>query len=279
MVSPNLRWRMERASEGKRRSPRRAIRRGRSGGRAGRDPQGRLGPSPTRSRRHAHGGRRVVDGRPPLRPRRLEHRADRTRKSAWRPRLFSALLQELGDQAGPAGLVAGADSGAVVAVEIFVKEQVIAELRVFLHFRRGAEGGLQTTQEGSSADVRGDPRIGPAGFRVFPSAARGTEEPASASEGRAQDAHRRAQADAGSAGAFGAAGRRGGDRRASPAQGTRRSRIGLRAVFAGGERRLCGALRRERAAEARQAARRAEGLHARRASRRRSGVPRSGREG
>src|ERR1051326_1108306 len=31
---------------------------------------------------------------------------------------FTALLQELGDETGPAGLVAGAEAGAVVAVEI-----------------------------------------------------------------------------------------------------------------------------------------------------------------
>jgi hypothetical protein len=33
--------------------------------------------------------------------------------------LFPTLLNEFGNQSGPAGLVAGAEAGAVVAVEVF----------------------------------------------------------------------------------------------------------------------------------------------------------------
>src|SRR5689334_5965614 len=43
---------------------------------------------------------------------------------------FSALLEELGDEAGPSGLVAGADTGPVVAVEVLMKRQVIPEVRI-----------------------------------------------------------------------------------------------------------------------------------------------------
>src|SRR5215467_6677417 len=39
-------------------------------------------------------------------------------------RLCAALLNQLGDQSGPPGLVAGAQSRAVVAMEVFVKEDV-----------------------------------------------------------------------------------------------------------------------------------------------------------
>src|SRR3954465_5299259 len=50
-------------------------------------------------------------------------------------------LDLLGDDAGPAGLVAGADPGAVVAVEVFVEQQVVAEVRVFLKLFGPAERG------------------------------------------------------------------------------------------------------------------------------------------
>ena len=41
-------------------------------------------------------------------------------------------LQQLGDQSGPAGLVRGAEAAPGVAVEIFVEQQVVAEMRVGL---------------------------------------------------------------------------------------------------------------------------------------------------
>ena len=40
---------------------------------------------------------------------------------------------------GPTGLVAGADAGAVVAVEVFVERHEIAPMRVVLKFLRAAE--------------------------------------------------------------------------------------------------------------------------------------------
>src|SRR5437763_13515237 len=44
--------------------------------------------------------------------------------------LRPALLQELGHEAGPAGLMAGADTGAVVAVEILVEQRQVSPVRV-----------------------------------------------------------------------------------------------------------------------------------------------------
>ena len=53
--------------------------------------------------------------------------------------LIAVLLNQLGDQRGPTGLVAGADAGAVVAVEIFVKGNQVAPVRIALKFFRAAE--------------------------------------------------------------------------------------------------------------------------------------------
>ena len=50
----------------------------------------------------------------------------------------AARLQELGDQPGPAGLVRGADAAAVVAVEVFVEQQVVAEVRIVLQLCRAS---------------------------------------------------------------------------------------------------------------------------------------------
>ena len=47
-------------------------------------------------------------------------------------RSFSALFQQLGDDCGPAGLVAGAEALARVAVEVLVEQDVIAEVRIAL---------------------------------------------------------------------------------------------------------------------------------------------------
>src|SRR5262249_15739056 len=55
--------------------------------------------------------------------------------------LLMVLLDELGDQSGPAGLVARTDSGAVVGVEGFVKRNQIAPMRVVLKFFSAAEDG------------------------------------------------------------------------------------------------------------------------------------------
>src|SRR5215470_14254456 len=56
------------------------------------------------------------------------------REIAIETRSFTALFDELGDQAGPAGLVAGADSGAVIPVKVFIKENQIAPVRVGLKY-------------------------------------------------------------------------------------------------------------------------------------------------
>ena len=53
--------------------------------------------------------------------------------------LLRLLLDQLRDQAGPAGLVAGAEAGAVVAVEVLVEEQVVAPVRIVLERRLAAE--------------------------------------------------------------------------------------------------------------------------------------------
>src|SRR5204863_6552190 len=45
---------------------------------------------------------------------------------------LSGLLQELSDQAGPAGLMACADARAVVAVEVFVKQNEVAPVRIVM---------------------------------------------------------------------------------------------------------------------------------------------------
>src|SRR5438128_11171625 len=46
--------------------------------------------------------------------------------------LLPALLQELGHEPGPAGLVAGANAGAVVTVEVLVEEDEVAPVRIGL---------------------------------------------------------------------------------------------------------------------------------------------------
>lgn len=49
------------------------------------------------------------------------------------------LLNELGDQPSPAGLVARADPGAVITVEIFMKRDQIAPVRIVLEFSSAAK--------------------------------------------------------------------------------------------------------------------------------------------
>src|SRR5215468_5131052 len=46
--------------------------------------------------------------------------------------LFSALLEEFCDQAGPAGLMAGAQARSAVAVKVFVKKNQVAPMRIAL---------------------------------------------------------------------------------------------------------------------------------------------------
>ena len=46
--------------------------------------------------------------------------------------LFAALLEQFGDEAGPAGLMAGAYARTVVAVEVFVERNQIVPVRISL---------------------------------------------------------------------------------------------------------------------------------------------------
>src|ERR1700749_3297576 len=46
--------------------------------------------------------------------------------------LYSQFVNHLGHQRSPSGLMAGADAGAIVAMKIFVKQNVIAPVRVSL---------------------------------------------------------------------------------------------------------------------------------------------------
>ena len=54
-------------------------------------------------------------------------------------KLLSILLNQFRNQRGPAGLVAGADAGAVVAMKVFVKRDQVAPVGIFLEFFRAAE--------------------------------------------------------------------------------------------------------------------------------------------
>ena len=54
-------------------------------------------------------------------------------------RLFAALLEKFGDQAGPACLVACAQSRTVVSMKVFVEQNVIAKMLVRLELFRVAE--------------------------------------------------------------------------------------------------------------------------------------------
>ena len=51
------------------------------------------------------------------------------------------LLNELGDQACPAGLMAGANAGPIVPMKVFIEEDKIAPVRVALEAVFGAEDG------------------------------------------------------------------------------------------------------------------------------------------
>ena len=48
-------------------------------------------------------------------------------------------MNERGDEPGPSGLMAGADAGAVVAVEVLVEQQVIPPERIVRQLRRATE--------------------------------------------------------------------------------------------------------------------------------------------
>src|SRR6185369_10485360 len=50
-------------------------------------------------------------------------------------------VHDSGDDAGPAALMTGAKTGAVVAVKVFVEQQVVAPLRILLEFLLAAKNG------------------------------------------------------------------------------------------------------------------------------------------
>jgi hypothetical protein len=68
------------------------------------------------------------------------------------------LLDQFCDQSGPTRLVARADAGAVVAVEVFVEWDQIAPVRVVLEFFRAAENRSSlihiAKKESASADAK-----------------------------------------------------------------------------------------------------------------------------
>src|SRR5580700_4124026 len=53
--------------------------------------------------------------------------------------LFPALLDQFGNQAGPAGLVTRAEAGAIVSMEVFIEEQQVPPVRIALE-KFGAAG-------------------------------------------------------------------------------------------------------------------------------------------
>ena len=54
---------------------------------------------------------------------------------------LQACMDEAGDDAGPSGLVTGAEAGAVVAVEVFVEPDVVSEIGIILEFFNSAKNG------------------------------------------------------------------------------------------------------------------------------------------
>ena len=62
-------------------------------------------------------------------------------------------MREHADQAGPAGLVARAEAGAVVAVEVLVEEQQVAPVRVLLEQPLAAVDGSATVRPARKARV------------------------------------------------------------------------------------------------------------------------------
>src|SRR5436190_15518678 len=55
------------------------------------------------------------------------------------PALPAEFVDQVRDQTGPSGLVAGADARAVVAVEMLVEQQVVAPVRIVLELLHAAE--------------------------------------------------------------------------------------------------------------------------------------------
>src|SRR5579884_754973 len=75
---------------------------------------------------------------------------------------FAALLDELCNETGPAGLVAGAYAGPIVSVKVFVEMDVVAPVRVLLELAESAKhrsSAVARAQEDArqpTGDLRGD---------------------------------------------------------------------------------------------------------------------------
>ena len=57
------------------------------------------------------------------------------------PVCLATLLHQFGDDAGPASLVAGAESGAIVSVKIFMEEHIVPPMRDRYETSRDAAHG------------------------------------------------------------------------------------------------------------------------------------------
>src|SRR5215470_18964951 len=78
-------------------------------------------------------------------------------RDAERKSSLAALLEQLGDEARPAGLVAGADARAVVAVKVLVEEHEVTPVWVALEFLGAAVDGPASVGA-SQEDARQPPR-------------------------------------------------------------------------------------------------------------------------
>ena len=63
-------------------------------------------------------------------------------------------VDEVGDDGGPAGLMTGADAGAVVAVEVLVKEDLVAPVRVGLHTSVAPKTGRRPSGPRRKIEIR-----------------------------------------------------------------------------------------------------------------------------
>jgi hypothetical protein len=63
---------------------------------------------------------------------RRDHSQEDARFAEWQILLGAPFVDEVGNQTGPAGLVAGTQSCAGVTMKIFIKKKVIAPVRIVL---------------------------------------------------------------------------------------------------------------------------------------------------
>src|SRR6266576_2164947 len=74
-----------------------------------------------------------------LRIMRVSSRPSATSSRLRRAMLSPPLVDQIGDQAAPAGLVAGSQAHSAVAVVVLVEEQIVLPVRVVLKFLVGTE--------------------------------------------------------------------------------------------------------------------------------------------